>query len=95
MQFEPLEQHVVHALGQQDVQAYFQQPAKATTEDVRVMRGPQAEEWIQTVRQEIESFKKLGVQEEMPKESATSTLPPARLSRNQAERAWRTSQEEG
>ena len=28
MQFEPLELHVVDALGQQDVPDYFQQPAK-------------------------------------------------------------------
>ena len=34
MQLEPLELHVVDALGQQDVPEYFQQPAKATTEDV-------------------------------------------------------------
>ena len=31
MQLEPLELHVVDALGQQDVPDYFQQPAKATT----------------------------------------------------------------
>ena len=54
MQFEPLELHVVDALGQQD---YFQQPAKAITEDVSVMRGPQAQEWVLAVREEIESFK--------------------------------------
>ena len=47
MQFELLELHVVDALGQQDVPDYFQQPAKAITEDVSVMRGPQAQEWIQ------------------------------------------------
>ena len=39
MQFEPLELHVVDALGQQEVPDYFQQPAKATTEDVSEMRG--------------------------------------------------------
>ena len=55
MQFEPLELHVVDALGQQDVPDYFQQPAKEITEDVSVMRGPQAQEWIQAVREEIES----------------------------------------
>ena len=44
MQFEPLELHIVDALGQQDVPEYFQQPAKAITEDVSVMRGPQAQE---------------------------------------------------
>ena len=44
MQFESLELHVVEALGQQDVPECFQQPAKAITEDVSVMRGPQAEE---------------------------------------------------
>ena len=43
MQFEPLELHVVDSLGQQDVPDYFQQPAKAITEDVSVMRGPQAQ----------------------------------------------------
>ena len=45
MQFEPLEEHVVDALGQQEVPDYFQQPAKAITEDVSVMRGPHALEW--------------------------------------------------
>ena len=34
MRFEPLELHVVDALGQQEVPDYFQQPAKAITEDV-------------------------------------------------------------
>ena len=42
IQFEPLELHVVEALGQQDVPEYFQQLAKAITEDVSVMKGPQA-----------------------------------------------------
>ena len=42
MQFEPLELHVIDALGQQEVPDYFQQPAKAITEDVSVMRGPHA-----------------------------------------------------
>ena len=80
MQFEPLELHVVDALGQQDhVPDYFQQPAKAITEDVSVMLGPQAQERIQAVCEEIESFKKLGVCEEMAMEKATSTPPPARL----------------
>ena len=79
MQFEPLELHVVDALGQQAVPDYFQQPAKAVTEDVSVMRGPQAQEWILAVREEIESFKRLGVYEEVPKRSATSTPLPARL----------------
>ena len=36
MQFEPLELHVIDALGQQEVPDYFQQPAKAITEDVSV-----------------------------------------------------------
>ena len=63
---------------------YFQQPAKAITEDVSVMRGPQAQEWILAVREEIESFKRLGVYEvgvyeEVAKGSATSTPLPARL----------------
>ena len=79
MQFEPLELHVVDALGQQEVPDYFQQPTKAITEDVSVMRGPQAQEWILAVREEIESFKRLGVYEEVPKGSATSTPLPARL----------------
>ena len=43
-QFEPLELHVIDALGQQEVPDYFQQPAKAITEDVSVMRGPYAQE---------------------------------------------------
>ena len=34
MRFEPLELHVIDALGQQEVPDYFQQPAKAITEDV-------------------------------------------------------------
>ena len=79
MQFEPLELHVVDALGQQEVPDYFQQPAKAITEDVSVMRGPYALEWIYAVREEIESFKRLGAYEEVPKGSATSTPLPARL----------------
>ena len=61
MQFEPLELHVVDALGQQEVPDYFQQPAKAITEDVSVMKGPYAQEWIAAVLEEIESFKRLGV----------------------------------
>ena len=67
MQFEPLELHVVDALGQQEVPDYFQQPAKAIAEDVSVMRGPQSQEWIQAVCEEIESFKRLGVYEEVPR----------------------------
>ena len=43
------------------------------------MRGPQAQEWILAVREEIESFKRLGVYEEVPQKSATSTPLPARL----------------
>ena len=89
MQFEPLEMHVVDALGQQEVPDYFQQPAKAITEDVSVMRGPYALEWIAAVREEIESFKRLGVYEEVPKRSATSTpLPEAKCS-------WQAGKEEG
>ena len=61
MQFEPLELHVIDALGQQEVPDYFQQPAKAITEDVSVMKGPHAQEWIAAVLEEIESFKRLGV----------------------------------
>ena len=76
MQFEPLELHVVDALGQQEVPDYFQQPAKVITEDVSVTRGPQAQEWIQAVCEEIESFKRLGVYEEVPRKDDTL---PARL----------------
>ena len=79
MRFEPLELHVVDALGQQEVPDYFQQPAKAITEDVSVMRRPYALEWICAVREEIESFKRLEVYEEVPKGRATSTPLPARL----------------
>ena len=79
MQFEPLELHVVDALGQQEVPDYFQQPAKAITEDVSVMKGPDAQEWIAAVLEEIESFKRLGVYEEVPKGQATSPPLPARL----------------
>ena len=78
MQFEPLELHVVDALGQQDVQC-FQQPAKAITEDVSVMRGPQAQERTQAVLEKIAPLKKLGVYEELPKDHATSAPLPARL----------------
>ena len=79
LQFEPVELHVVDALGQQDVPECFQQPAKAITGSVRVMRGPQAEAWIQAVLEEIASFKKPGVYEEVSKGSATSIPLPARL----------------
>ena len=79
MQFEPLELHVIDALGQQEVPDYFQQPAKAITEDVSVMKGPHAQEWIAAVIEEIESFKRLGVYEEVPKGQATSPPLPARL----------------
>ena len=40
---------------------------------------PQAQEWIQAVREEIESFKRLGVYEEMAMVKPTSTPLPARL----------------
>ena len=79
LQFEPLELHVIDALGQQEVPDYFQQPAKAITEDVSVMKGPHAQEWIAAVLEDIESFKRLGVYEEVPKGSATSPPLPARL----------------
>ena len=79
MRFEPLELPVVDALGQQEVPDYFQQPAKAITEDVSMMKGPHALEWICAVREEIESFKRLGVYEEVPRGKATSTPLPARL----------------
>ena len=79
MQFESLELHVVDALGQQEVPDYFQQPARAITEDINVMRGPNGLEWIIAVCEETESFKRLGVYEEVTKGSATSTPLPARL----------------
>ena len=79
MRFEPLELHVVDALGQQEVPDYFQQPAKAITEDVSVMRGPHALEWICAVREETEPFKRLGVCEEVPIGKATSIPLPSRL----------------
>ena len=66
-------------MGQQEVPDYFQQPPKAIAEDVSVMRGPQAQEWILAVREEIESFKRVGAYEEVLKRSATSTPLPARL----------------
>ena len=77
MQFEPVELHVVDAFGQQRVPEYFQQPARAITEDV--MRGPQAQAWIQAVMEEFASFKKLGVYEEVPTKHATSIPSLARL----------------
>ena len=43
------------------------------------MRGPQAQEWIQAICEEIESFKRVGVYEEVPRKDATSTPLPARL----------------
>ena len=43
------------------------------------MKGPHAQEWIAAVLEEIESFKRLGVYEEVPKGSATSPPLPARL----------------
>ena len=46
---------MIDALGQQEIPDYFQQPAKAITEDVSVMRGPHAQEWITAVLEEIES----------------------------------------
>ena len=79
MQFEPLKLHVIEALGQQEVPDYFQQPAKAISEDVSVMKGPHALEWIAAVLEEIESFKKLGGYEEVPIGRVTSTPLPARL----------------
>ena len=41
------------------------------------MWGPQAQEWIQAVREETASFEKLGVYEEL--EHATSIPLPSRL----------------
>ena len=73
LQFEPVELHVVDVFGQQDVPEYFQQPAKAITEDVSVMKGPPG------VLEEIASFKKLGVYEKNPWEHATSIPLPARF----------------
>ena len=61
LQFEPVELHVVDALGQQDVPEYFQPLAKAVSEDVNVTRDPQGQAWIQALLEEIASFKKLGV----------------------------------
>ena len=87
MQFEPLELHVVDALGQQDVPDYFQQPAKAITEDVSVMRGPQAQEWIQAVREEIESRREEG--------GHLYTVACETHSRHKAQCPWWTSKEEG
>ena len=46
---------------------------------VSVMKGPYAQEWIAAVLEEIESFKRLGVYEEIPEGSATSPPLPARL----------------
>ena len=50
------------------------------------------------LREEIESFQRLGVYEEVPKGSATSTPLPARLilvSRDQAKHSWWACKEEG
>ena len=49
------------------------------TREKTPMRGPQAQEWTQAVCEEIESFKRLGVKEEMAMERATSAPLPARL----------------
>ena len=63
LQFEPVELHVIDALGQQDVPdsmaEYLQQPTKAITEDVSVVRGPQAQAWIHAISsRHLESMKK-------------------------------------
>ena len=80
MRFKPLELHVVDALGQQEVPDYFQQPAKAITEDASVMRGPDALEWIlRGSEKKLNPFKRLGVYEEVRKGRATSTPLLARL----------------
>ena len=68
-----------YALGQQDVDEYLQQPAKAITEDVCVMRGPQAQAWVHAGLEGVASFKKLGVYEEFPRDCATSISLLARL----------------
>ena len=54
------------------------------------MRGPQAVEWIQAVREEIAPFRLLGVYEELPRErkSATSTSLPARTRLRPLSRMW-------
>ena len=95
MQFEPLELHVIDALGQQEVPDYFQQPAKAITEDVSVMKGPHAQEWIAAVLEEIESFKRLGVYEEVPKESHITTVASSTHSCDKAKHPWWTCKEKG
>ena len=69
-----VELHATDALGQQDVPDYFQQSAKAIAKDVSVMRGPETVAWIQAVLEEIALLQKLGVYEEVFKDSATSTL---------------------
>ena len=43
------------------------------------MRGPEAEAWIQAALEEMASFKKLEVYEEVSKNSATSIPLPMRL----------------
>ena len=91
----PLELHVVDALGQQEVPDYFQQPAKAITEDVSVMKGPFALEWICAVREEIESFKRLGVYEEVPtRESYLYSLTCKAHSCDTTKCPWWTCKEE-
>ena len=52
--------------------------AKAITEDVRERIGPKAEAWILAIL-EPTSFKKLGLCEEVSKDSASSIPLPARL----------------
>ena len=80
---------MVDASGQRDVPEYIQQPGKAITEDVSVMRGPQAQACIQSVLEEIFS-KKLGVyekfQESMQHPSPTGEADP----RYQAKHSWRS-----
>ena len=71
---EPIELRVVDAVSQQDVPECFQQPAKAISEEVCVMRGPQAEAWKQAVLDEVTLFQKLGVYAEVPKSETTTIL---------------------
>ena len=79
LQFEPVELHVVDALGQQDVREYFEHPAKAITEDVCVMKSPKRKLGFRRSWKELFPLRKLGVYEEVPKKHAMSIPLPARL----------------
>ena len=68
LHFKPLELHVVEALGRQQVLEHSQQQkVKASTQDNCVLKGHEAEKGKDSVRAEIESFKRLWAYIEVPR----------------------------